>query len=101
MILQTKDLTKVYRVGKVVRATALKPQNQALDYNDLVEKGSGLSPTDRAKVLVGRTLAEELQLQPGDFFTLTTTTVDRAYNVGPLQVAGIYTLNRASSPSLP
>jgi putative ABC transport system permease protein len=93
--LNLSGLAITERKTKVVRATALEPQNQALDYNDLVEKGSGLSPTDRAKVLVGRTLAEELQLQPGDFFTLTTTTVDGAYNVGPLQVAGIYTLNNA------
>ena len=83
------------RKTKVVRATALEPQNPALDYNDLVVEGSGLNPDDRAKVLIGRTLAEELQLKPGDFFTMTTTTVDGAYNVGPLQVAGIYTLNNA------
>ncbi|MFN4218520.1 MAG: ABC transporter permease [Candidatus Bipolaricaulia bacterium] len=83
------------RKTKVVRATALEPQNLALDYNDLVVEGSGLNPDDRAKVLIGRTLAEELQLKPGDFFTMTTTTVDGAYNVGPLQVAGIYTLNNA------
>ncbi len=83
------------RKTKVVRATALEPQNRALDYNDLVVEGSGLAPDDRAKVLIGRTLAEELQLQPGDFFTMTTTTVDGAYNVGPLQVAGIYALNNA------
>nr|BAL55451.1 lipoprotein transport system permease protein [uncultured Acetothermia bacterium] len=83
------------RKTKVVRATALEPQNQALDYNDLVREGSGLSPDDRAQVLIGRSLAEELQLKPGDFFTLTTTTVDGAYNVGPLQVAGIYALNNA------
>jgi len=83
------------RKTKVVRATALEPQNRALDYNDLVLEGSGLTPDDRAKALIGRTLAEELHLQPGDFFTMTTTTVDGAYNVGPLQVAGIYTLNNA------
>ncbi len=83
------------RKTEVVRATALEPQNRALDYNDLVVEGSGLAPDDRAKVLIGRTLAEELQLKPGDFFTMTTTTVDGAYNVGPLQVAGIYTFNNA------
>lgn len=83
------------RKTKVVRATALEPNNRALDYNDLVEAGAGLEPTDRAKVLIGRTLAQELALKPGDFFTVNTTTVDGAYNVGPLQVAGIYTLNNA------
>jgi len=93
--LNLSGLAITERKTKVVRATALEPQNRALDYNDLVERGSGLAPTDRATVLIGRTLAEELQLQPGDFFTLTTTTVDGAYNVGPLQVAGIYALNNA------
>ncbi|MCS6936706.1 MAG: FtsX-like permease family protein [Candidatus Bipolaricaulota bacterium] len=93
--LNLSGLAITERKTKVVRATALEPQNQALDYNDLVVEGSGLNPDDRAKVLIGRALSEELQLQPGDFFSLTTTTVDGAYNVGPLQVAGIYALNNA------
>lgn len=93
--LSLSGLAITERKTKVVRATALEPQNQALDYNDLVVEGSGLNPDDRAKALIGRSLAEELQLKPGDFFTMTTTTVDGAYNVGPLQVAGIYTLNNA------
>lgn len=94
--LNLSGLAITERKTKVVRATALEPQNQALDYNDLVVEGSGLNPDDRAKALLGRSLAEELQLKPGDFFNLTTTTVDGAYNVGPLQVAGIYTLNNAT-----
>lgn len=93
--LNLSGLAITERKTKVVRVTALEPQNRALDYNDLVVEGSGLNPDDRAKVLIGRSLAEELQLKPGDFFTLTTTTVDGAYNVGPLQIAGIYTLNNA------
>ncbi|MCS7197424.1 MAG: FtsX-like permease family protein [Candidatus Bipolaricaulota bacterium] len=94
--LNLSGLAITERKTKVVRATALEPQNQALDYNDLVVEGSGLNPDDRAKALIGRSLAEELQLKPGDFFNLTTTTVDGAYNVGPLQVTGIYTLNNAA-----
>lgn len=93
--LNLSGLALTERKTRVVRATALDPQNRALDYNNLVVQGSGLNPDDRAKALIGRTLAEELQLRPGDFFTLTTTTVDGAYNVGPLQVAGIYALNNA------
>jgi putative ABC transport system permease protein len=85
--------------NKVLRATALEPNNPALDYNDLVVEGDSLRPDDRAKVLVGRSLAKELQLHPGDFFNVTTTTVDGAYNVGPLQVAGIFSLNNAQFES--
>lgn len=79
---------------KVVRATALEPANKAHDYNHLVIKGQGqgLQPDDRGKVLIGKLLAEELQLKPGDFFNVTTTTVDGAYNVGPLEVEGIFTV---------
>jgi putative ABC transport system permease protein len=87
---------------KVLRSTALVPANKALDYNDLVLtdykerpewNGQGLDSTDTGKVLIGRTLAKELQLKTGDFFTVTTTTVDGAYNVGTLQVKGIFSLN--------
>jgi putative ABC transport system permease protein len=86
---------------KVVRATGLEPANKAHDYNNLVIKGQGegLKPTDRGKVLVGKLLAEELQLKLGDFFNVTTTTVDGAYNVGPLQVAGIFTVYNTQADS--
>ncbi len=87
---------------KVLRSTALVPANKALDYNDIVLtdykehpewNGKGLDPTDTGKVLIGRTLAKELQLKTGDFFTVTMTTVDGAYNVGTLQVKGVFSLN--------
>lgn len=94
---------------KVVRATALEPNNKALDYNDLVvtddkehkewNVGKGLDPADQGKVLIGRTLAKELQLKPGDFFSVTATTVDGAYNVGPLRVAGVFRLNNGVAES--
>jgi len=75
---------------RVVRATALVPENKTLDVNDLVVDGRGLEPTDTAAVLVGRSFAEQLQLGPGDVITLTVTTVDGAFNASPLKIAGIY-----------
>lgn len=99
--LNFSGLALTERKTKVVRAVSLEPANSALDYNDLVLKGRGrgLDPQDRGKVLIGKTLAEEMQLGPGDVFTVTTTTVDGAYNVGPLQVAGVFSLNNAQAES--
>ncbi len=75
---------------KVVQATALIPENKTLDYNKLVVEGRGLQPSDTAAALIGRSLADELQLKPGDVVTLTLNTVEGAFNAGPLKIAGIY-----------
>ncbi len=99
--LSFSGLASTERKTKVVRATALVPANKAHDYNNLTIKGQGegLQPTDRGKVLVGKLFAEELQLKPGDYFNVTATTVDGAYNVGPLEVAGIFTVYNTQADS--
>ncbi len=85
---------------KVVQATALIPGNETLDYNKLVVEGRGLEPSDTAAVLIGRSLADELQLQPGDVVTLTLNTVEGAFNAGPLKIAGIYAFTSGQVESL-
>ncbi|OGF55764.1 MAG: hypothetical protein A2Z21_08930 [Candidatus Fraserbacteria bacterium RBG_16_55_9] len=99
--LSFSGLASTDRKTKVLRATALVPANTAHDYNEFVidGQGQGLQPTDRGKALIGKLLAEELQLKPGDFFRVTTTTVDGAYNVGPLEVAGIFTVYNTQADS--
>lgn len=88
--LSFSGLAVVGTTTRVVRATGLVPGNAALDYNAFVVEGKGLEPTDTDRVLVGRTLATRLGLRPGDYLSLTVTTVDGAYNVSPLKVAGIF-----------
>lgn len=85
------------RKTEVLRGIATEPGNQALDYNDLVIEGTGLQPEDQGKVLIGKSLAEERKLKPGDAFRLNASTVDGAYNVGKLEVAGIFSLNNAQA----
>lgn len=81
------------RRSKVLQGIATRPGNQALDYNDLLIDGPGLSPDDQGKVLIGQSLAEERDLKPGDVFRVNLSTVDGAYNVGSLEVAGVFSLN--------
>lgn len=84
------------RRTKVLRATATEAGNQALNYNDLLIEGTGLKPGDLGKVLIGKSLAEERNLAPGDAFRINLSTVDGAYNVGKLEVAGVFSLNSAA-----
>lgn len=84
------------RKTKVLRVTATEPGNRALDYNDLVVKGGGLQKQDRNKALVGNSLATAQHLEPGKAFRVNLSTVDGAFNVGTLEVAGIFSLNSAA-----
>lgn len=83
------------RQTKVIRATATRPGNRALDYNALVVEGRPLEPDDLNAVLIGQSMAEERNLKRGDAFGINLSTVDGAFNVGKLEVAGIFSLNNA------
>ena len=87
------------RKTQMMEGVAWTPGNAALDYNDLVVEGDELQPDDRSRVLIGRTFADVLNLAPGDRFRVTTTTAAGAYNLGTLQVAGVYSLNDADQES--
>lgn len=91
--LNFSGLASFGRRSKVLRGIATRPGNEALDYNDLVIEGEGLSPEDQGKVLIGQSLAEERNLKPGDVFRINLSAVDGAYNVGSLEVAGVFSLN--------
>ncbi len=93
--LALSGLLAVRRTTAVVRAVGVVPENNILDYNDLVIDGRGLKPGDVGAVLVGQTLANELGLQPGDFVNLTATTVAGAFNVSPLEVVGLFQFSSA------
>lgn len=93
MQLGFSGLITTERKTKVVQATGVLPGNRAVDYGSMVVDGQGLKAGDSGKALIGRTLVKQLQLGPGSYFNLTTTTVAGAFNVGPLQVAGIFSLN--------
>lgn len=93
--LALSGLLAVRRTTAVVRAVGVVPENNVLDYNDLVIDGRGLKPGDVGAVLVGQILADELGLRPGDFVNLTATTVAGAFNVSPLEVVGLFRFSSA------
>lgn len=85
--------------AKVINVMGFVPGNDALDYNDLVIEGDGLTDEMRDPVLIGGSLSRELDLQPGDTFRLTTSTISGAYNQETYQVAGIYFRNDVQDES--
>jgi len=88
--LQFPGLVAAGDQSQVVRVTSLVPENETLSYGDLIVTGRDLAEEDGAAVLVGRALADRLDLAPGSVITLTLTTVGGAYNATPLRVAGIF-----------
>jgi putative ABC transport system permease protein len=79
--------------SKVLLGISVIPGIDAVNPNDLLTEGDGLQPDDSGKVLIGKSLAEERNLAIGDSFRINASTVDGAYNVGGLEVAGIFSLN--------
>lgn len=88
--LQFPGLVAAGNETQVVRITAQVPENETLTSDGFVFEGRPLQSTDVAAVVMGRSLAERLNVGVGDVVTLTLTTVDGAYNASPLQVVGIY-----------
>ena len=99
--LQMSGLAYIGNKTKILRLIAVKPGNAALDYNDLViaGQGTGLQPDDRGMALIGKSFAEEINLKPGDRFTVTASTVSGQFNSLPLEVAGLFSLNNAQAES--
>jgi len=85
--------------AKVLNVIAFVPGNAALDYNTLVVSGDPLDEQMRDPVLLGGSLAKELNLQTGDFLRLTTSTIGGAFNQETYQVAGIYFRNDVQDES--
>ncbi|UCF09792.1 MAG: ABC transporter permease, partial [Candidatus Bipolaricaulota bacterium] len=75
---------------QVVRITGTVPGNATLRAAGEVVAGRDLEAADTAAVLIGRALADRLDLAPNDVVTLTLTTTSGAYNASPLRIAGIY-----------
>ncbi|MGC9529948.1 MAG: ABC transporter permease [Candidatus Bipolaricaulaceae bacterium] len=88
-------LLTVGRSTKVVQATGVVPENSVSGYDESVIDGRPLQAGDQGSVLVGRALAEELDLAPGVYLNFTVTTVDGAFNVAPMRVVGVYRFTSA------
>ncbi len=72
-------------------ATAVEPQKERqMDFQRLTT-GNDLSDHETDAVLVGRGLATSLNVKPGDYLTLMTTTVSGSLNAVDVRVAGIFT----------
>ncbi len=76
------------------RITGIDPLSPASDpYREGVISGSYLNPDDREAILIGRPMAEKLNLQAGDSVSLSINTADGDVQDQTFTVKGIYTTN--------
>jgi ABC-type lipoprotein release transport system permease subunit len=76
------------------KITGIDPLSPASDpYREGVISGQYLSPDDREAILVGRPMAERLNLQVGDHVGLSINTADGTVQDQTFTVKGIYTTN--------
>ena len=55
-----------------------------------IDRGEDLQPGDRGKIVIGRLLADNLGVEPGDYVTLLIATISGSFNTGQLQVVGVF-----------
>jgi ABC-type lipoprotein release transport system permease subunit len=76
------------------RITGIDPLSPASDpYREGVISGSYLAPDDREAILIGRPMAEKLNLQVGDSVSLSINTAEGDVQDQTFTVKGIYTTN--------
>jgi ABC-type lipoprotein release transport system permease subunit len=76
------------------RITGIDPLSAASDpYREGVISGQYLSPDDREAILIGKPMAEKLNLQVGDHVGLSINTADGTVQEQTFIVKGIYTTN--------
>ncbi|MDP1714527.1 MAG: ABC transporter permease [Anaerolineales bacterium] len=76
------------------RITGIDPLSPASDpYREGVISGSYLAPDDREALLIGKPMAEKLNLQVGDSVSLSLNTADGDVQDQTFTVKGIYTTN--------
>jgi putative ABC transport system permease protein len=70
--------------------TAVEPERDRPMGSQRMVAGKYLSDGESDDVIVGKGLAESLNVKPGDYLTLMTTTVTGSLNAADVRVAGIF-----------
>jgi putative ABC transport system permease protein len=71
-------------------ATAVEPQKDRAMNNQKVVSGTDLPDNESDAVIVGAGLAAAMNVKPGDYLTMMTTTVSGSLNAMDVRVAGIF-----------
>ena len=71
-------------------ATAVEPAKEKLMASQRMVAGSGLSDAESDAILIGRGLATSMNVKPGDYLTIMTTTVAGSLNAMDVRVAGTF-----------
>ncbi len=65
------------------------PANRVLEGFEIV-RGEDLQPGESGTIMIGRLLADNLEIVPGDYVTLLIATVGGSFNTGRLRVVGVF-----------
>ena len=71
-------------------ATAVEPLKDRAMNNQKVVSGTDLPDSESDAVIVGQGLATAMNVKPGDYLTMMTTTVGGSLNAMDVRVAGIF-----------
>ena len=71
-------------------ATAVEPAKETLMLSQRMLSGSPLSDRESDAVILGRGLAQSMNVKPGDYLTIMTTTIAGSLNAMDVRVAGTF-----------
>lgn len=94
----TKELSFAGLIGNQKNSTLLVssgliPHNPIYDYSSLRVDGQPLSSDGSAEIMIGRKLAETLNVKPGDPINIATGTVSGSFNAATAKIVGILRYN--------
>jgi len=74
-------------------SSGLVPHNPIYDYSNLIVGGQPLGNDGSPQIIIGRKLAENLQVKPGDLINIATGTATGSFNAMSAKIVGILRYN--------
>jgi putative ABC transport system permease protein len=74
-------------------SSGLIPGNQIEDYADYITAGKPLNDDGKPQIILGRKLAETLNVKPGEIISIATGTANGTFNALSATIAGVFKYN--------
>ncbi len=74
-------------------SSGLIPKNPIYDYSNLIVNGQPLSNDGSPQIIIGRKMAETLNVKPGDLINIATGTASGSFNAISAKIVGILRYN--------
>ena len=79
--------------SKIVTGSGFVPGNAVEDFSGIITEGQPLDTADARQVIIGRKLAASLNVKPGDWINVATTSVTGNFSAASARIMGVFKYN--------